>query len=51
MNKANNTMQKIITKLSIIVMVLEMNKTDKIAFSEKRMDRIAYQQLILGINF
>lgn len=50
MNKANNTMQKI-TKLSIIVMVLEMNKTDKIAFSEKRMDRIAYQQLILGINF
>lgn len=50
MNKANNAMQKI-AKLIIIVMVLEMNKTDKISFSEKCMYGIAYQQLILGINF
>lgn len=50
-NKATNAMQKEMTKLVIIMMVLEMQKTDKTDFAGEWMHGIAYQELVLEIHF
>lgn len=44
-------MQKETTKLTIRLIVIEMNKSDEIGFLGEWMDEIASQQFILRINF